>query len=146
MTPISVWIPGIPKAQPRARAFSFNGRARMYDPGTAEAWKQCIAQAVAPHVPKVPLEGPLRVDIDLFFPRPKRLCRKCDPDNPLPHVAKPDRDNAEKAVLDALTQLGVWRDDCQVCQGAVRKWYAGKGSAPGAILRIQDAMVWGELP
>ena len=37
--------PGIPKGQPRPRAFSRNGHARVFDPGTAEGWKSAVAVA-----------------------------------------------------------------------------------------------------
>jgi len=40
------WVIGIPKAQPRARAFAVGGRARMYNPGTAEAWKADIIRTL----------------------------------------------------------------------------------------------------
>jgi Holliday junction resolvase RusA-like endonuclease len=88
------------------------------------------------------LEGPIQVDIDFFLPRPKRLCRKKDPDGPVPCDAKPDRDNLDKAVLDALTALGAWKDDCQVFNGFVCKWYASKAGRTGAIIRIYPAPHW----
>lgn len=141
MNPITFTVRGEPKAQPRPRAFARkfgNGKvaARMYDAGTAEGWKGLIALAAKPFMPAAPIEGPLRVDIDFFFPRPGRLMRKKDPDVPIPHDSKPDRDNCEKAVLDALTQLGFWRDDAQVCEGEVRKFYASKSGTPHAKIQI----------
>jgi Holliday junction resolvase RusA-like endonuclease len=40
-----------------------------------------------------------------------------------PHIQKPDLDNLVKAVQDALTDVGVWRDDAQVNrQIVVREW------------------------
>jgi Holliday junction resolvase RusA-like endonuclease len=110
----------------------------MYDPGTAEGWKGCIAMAAETHCPAVPLDGPVSVSIDFLFQRPGRLLRKKDPDGRIPHVAKPDRDNCEKAVLDALTQLGFWRDDAQVCAGEVRKYYCARDEPAGAIITISD--------
>jgi len=128
---------GVPKAQPRPRSFAVKGKARMYNPATAEGWKQRIGTAALTQRPGTPLQGPLRVSIDFYLPRPKRLCRKKDPNGPIRHTAKPDRDNLEKAVLDALTAIGFWGDDCQVCAGQVRKFYHGKDAQPGARIRIE---------
>lgn len=151
MTPIEFRVQGEPKAQPRPRAFARkfgNGTvaARMYDAGTAEGWKGLIAQAARPHVPAVPLEGPLRVDVDFFFPRPKRLMRAKDPEGPIPHDGKPDRDNLDKAVLDALTQLGFWRDDAQACDGRIRKFFTSKQGTPHAKVVIEPVEVPSPLP
>jgi Holliday junction resolvase RusA-like endonuclease len=130
-------IRGIPRPQPRARAFSRGGKARLYDPGTAEAWKSDLARQMPP--PATPLAGPLRVDIDFLLPRPKRLMRQRDPDGEMWHDAKPDRDNLDKAVLDALTALGWWLDDAIVCDGRIRKLYHAKTASPGARIYISLA-------
>ena len=75
-----------------------------------------------------PWSGPLCVDFTFYFPRPKNHFRsngELKPSAPMWHTAKPDRDNADKSVLDALTNLGIWGDDKQVCDGRIRKLYAG---------------------
>ena len=137
MSELTLFIPGIPKAQPRARATSRGGRfTRMYDPGTAEAWKGCIALAIRDHMPAAPMDGPVRVDLTFLLPRPKRLMRKRDPDGAMYCTAKPDRDNLDKAVLDCLTEMGMWRDDAQVVDGRLRKMYAPKDGRTGVELRI----------
>lgn len=138
-------VDGVPKGQPRPRAFTrvINGRAvaRVHDAGTAEGWKGSIALFASRHLPRSPLAGPLRVDLTFLMPRPQSRSRKCDPDGRMPFTAKPDRDNLDKAVLDCLTSLGMWGDDAQVIGGEVWKWYAAKGERPGAIVRV---MRWQE--
>ena len=131
---------GNPKGQPRPKAFARkfgNGQvmARVYTPGTAEEWKSQIAVAAKEFIPFIPLKGPIRVDIEFRFSRPKShyLTRGIRPDAPFWHTSKPDRDNCEKAVLDALTILGMWDDDAQVCCGEVRKVY---NDNPGAQIMI----------
>jgi Holliday junction resolvase RusA-like endonuclease len=131
-------VDGIPKAQPRAKATMRGRHAGVYDPGTSDGWKALVAIAARPMRPASPIEGAVAVGIDLFFPRPKSLCRRKDPEGLVRHIAKPDRDNCEKAILDALKQDGWFRDDSQVCDGRVRKFYHAKGGRPGAQITIRE--------
>ncbi len=76
MTTLSFFAPGLPKAQPRMRAYVRGGITRMYDPGTADAWKACILlaarEALRPLPPARPvLGGAIRADLTYVFPRPK---------------------------------------------------------------------------
>lgn len=130
-------VRGLPKAQPRVKAFRRGAHAGVYTPGSASQWKDLVVFAARAHRPPSPLDGPLSVSIDFLMPRPKSRMRKRDPSGEIPSSAKPDRDNLEKAVLDALTQDGWWRDDAQVCAGEVRKLYHAKGAAPGARIAIR---------
>jgi hypothetical protein len=88
--------------------------------------------------------GPVRVDLCFYFARPKSHFRTgkfagvLRDDAPKWHTTKPDRDNLEKAVLDALTQVGgFWQDDSQVCAGSVTKRY---GIPCGMLVSIKDFM------
>lgn len=135
---ISFSVRGTPKPQPRARAVRRGAHAGVYDPGTAESWKALVVLSARPYRPATPLESALRVSIDFLLPRPKRLMRKRDEPGELFCAAKPDRDNCEKAVLDALGQDGWWRDDAQVCAGEVRKFYHAKDGVPGARITIEE--------
>jgi crossover junction endodeoxyribonuclease RusA len=139
MTPITIIIAGVPKPQPRARAYKRGDHAAMYDPKTANGWKNAIALAAMPHRPASPLTGPLRVDIDFFMPRPKRLMRKRDPDGAIwcYDKGRNDRDNLDKAVLDTLTDIGMWEDDGQVCCGEICKYFHAKDGRPGAAVVVQ---------
>ena len=129
---------GDPKGQPRPRAF-YNkklGRASVYDSSTAEGWKGSIALAFREHRPAEPFDCPIKIGITFFFPRPSRLLRRKDPDGVIPHTAKPDADNAAKAVLDALTEIGMWRDDSLIVSLTAEKYYAARGQASGALIQI----------
>lgn len=127
---------GEPKGQPRPRAFSRGGHASVYNPATAEGWKGSIALAARASLPPAPIDCPVRVAVSFYFPRPARLLRKKDPDGLIPHTAKPDSDNAAKAVLDCLTSVGMWRDDALVCSLVAEKYYAARGQASGALIQI----------
>ena len=135
---------GMPKGQPRPRAFvrAGTGRAGVYDPGTAEGWKGDVARACAS------LEGggmhvPLAVTLTFYMPRPRghyRTNGQLKPASPVfLHDHKPDADNLAKAVLDALTNIRAWLDDDQVCELVIRKYWEQPGThAPGCVIRISE--------
>lgn len=150
---IEFFVAGEPKGQPRARSFVLRGKngkpimtkdgqpiVRNYDPSTAEGWKAQIATAAKDLVPFPALDGPVRVDEFFVFRRPKshyrtgRLSGVLRDDAPDWHEGKPDRDNLDKAVLDALKVLGFFADDARVCLGTLSKIY---GEEPGCTIRIQ---------
>lgn len=131
-------VDGEPKGQPRPRAFSRNGKARVYDPGTAEGWRGLISAAARPELPAEPISGPVRLDVEFAMPRPQRLCRRRDDPGAIPHTSKPDLDNLLKALLDALTQLGLWRDDDQVVEVRAVKHYHELGGRPGALVAVRE--------
>jgi Holliday junction resolvase RusA-like endonuclease len=86
--------------------------------------------------------GPIIIDWQAYFERPKRLSRKKDPAGPIPRKAKPDRDNLDKTILDALEGL-AYRNDSQVYAGMIEKYYCAKPeleaegfSRPQVIIRI----------
>lgn len=146
--PISFFVSGEPKGQPRPRAFARkmgNGKfcARVFDSGTAEAWKSCIAAAAAQNKPAAPISGPVRLRICFHIQRPKshyiggKIDRGLRETAPHYHTGKPDSDNLAKAVMDALTQCGwFWGDDAQVAVLTSAKLYADSGT--GAMIEIKE--------
>ena len=128
--PLSFFVAGLPKPQPRAKARAFAGHAQTYNPKTADDWKTIIrheaGKAWKSTGDENPWSGPLCVNLTFYFPRPKAHFRtngELKPTAPTWHTTKPDRDNSDKAVLDALTNLGIWGDDKQVCDGRIKKVY-----------------------
>ena len=137
MTLYDVFVPGDPKGQPRPRAFAFHGKARVYDPGTAEHWKSQIALAFPLAIQTY--SGPVTVLLHFAFKRPKGHLRRDGSVKPTAetyHTGKPDCDNAAKAVLDALTTLGAWGDDAQVARLVVGKTYANPPALSGCAITI----------
>lgn len=139
---ICFFAEGQPKGQPRVRAFAMKmgGKytARVFDPGTAEAWKNCIAIAAREHCPKTPLDGPVRLFLSFDLKRPKAHFKRGTLRQEAPEfcVSKPDADNYAKAVMDALTILRFWNDDAQVCELYVSKRYS-PGGITGVHIRIE---------
>lgn len=138
---IRFFASGMPKGQPRPRAFAFGGKARVFDPGTAEGWKSRIAEAARPFRPTKPLTGPLYVHLEFFFARPKShfLREQIRQTAPGYHTSKPDSDNCAKAVLDALTTLRMWTDDALVADLRVRKLYPNIDGHTGCLITIEQA-------
>ena len=138
-TSVIFFAAGTPKGQPCPRAFAFHGRARMYDPGTAEHWKAAVAAAATEAGCRLGLTCPVCVEIVCQFMRPKSHFGKHDMKDSAPeyHAQKPDLDNLAKAILDALTQIGVWRDDSQVIELTVRKVWVSDPLKQGAHIAIE---------
>lgn len=133
---ITFFAPGRPKGQPRVRAFARGGHAAVYDPGTADGWKSDIAIAAKEFLHSSPFDCPIICNLVFLFPRPARLMRSKDPEGRIPYIAKPDRDNSDKAVLDCLTSIGMWRDDALVYDGRITKYYAAKSERTGCHIQI----------
>lgn len=137
---IKLIVYGEPKAQPRPRAFARNGKARVFDPGTAEGWKSLIALAYRHAGSPTVGDAPVELRIGYAFRRPRshygtgRNAAQLKPQAPRYMTCKPDLDNLDKAVKDALTTLGVWTDDSQVVAMHSTKAYA---QASGATIEIQ---------
>lgn len=137
---ISFFVQGVPKGQPRARACKRGKHAGVYDPGTANDWKLQVQICGKAFIPATPLQGPLRVDLTFYFPRPKGHYRsgkhshELRPDAPTYHISKPDRDNSDKAVMDQMTTMRFWEDDSQACDGRIQKLYANE--APGCQITV----------
>jgi len=138
--PLKFFAVGLPKAQPRARARACGRFAQVYNPKTADDWKTIVRNECQNAWDGVQWQGPLKVNILFVLKRPKSHFRaggQLKPTAPLWHTAKPDRDNLDKSVLDALTNLGVWGDDKQVCDGRIQKRY---GPVPGCLIEIAEAV------
>lgn len=127
-----------PVAQPRPRATVVAGRARIYNPNTTKAYKQQIMNLFIRVPEKFPEGIPVRVIIEYFFSRPKSLQRKKDPDEVVFHTKKPDLDNLNKAVLDAISDAGIWHDDRQVVDLRSRKFYTQKSGKPMVKITIEE--------
>lgn len=120
-------VAGEPKAQPRAKAARIGGFIRIYTPNTAKAWKEAVAAAAkkAAGSKWQTLEGPLELLLSFRFARPKAHFLKSGlrPTAPVHHTKKPDADNLAKAVMDALTDAGIWADDDQIVSLHIVKSY-----------------------
>lgn len=130
---LSVWIPGKPVPQPRARV----GRGHGYDNGKADPWKDLVRRMAAvavqgAHTGAWPVEGAVSVQLEFQL--------DAEP------TKRPDVDNLAKAVLDALgpsrADRGryaplLWHDDAQVTDLVVTK----RRGTPGLRMGVGPGLV-----
>ena len=135
---IDFFVHGVPKAQPRVKAFVRGGHAGVYTPDSAESWKQAVRLEATTNAPESLLAHPVRVELDFFLPRPKAHLKRdgsLKANQPIWHCKKPDLDNLIKAVTDAITDTQrIWLDDSQICTVSATKTYALNAS--GCSVRI----------
>ena len=142
---IELSISGEPKPQPRprARAFCANGKwiAQVYDGGEAKGWKRMIECAIRPQLPREPIDCPVTITATFFFERPQshygtgRNSGTLRPNAPTKHTQRPDGDNLFKALTDAITDAGLWRDDALIADAHIAKRWAMKH--PGVVIVIE---------
>ena len=145
--PLTFFVQGFPAGQPRVKACKFGKHIRVYTPDSvkksdgsrkphpASTWKKAVREAAKSAFTGPLFDQPICLNLTFYMPRPKSHFRsngELKPNAPKWHTAKPDRDNLEKLVNDALTfkqlpdetkEFGVWTDDNLVCDGKVRKIY-----------------------
>lgn len=140
---IELVLPGDPKGQGRPKRFTLkNGAQLMHSPKTE--WQLGLKLLASQHPPfTTDKHLPLYVEIICYFRRPGSHFRKdgsLKPKAPMRYTSKPDRDNLDKAVCDALEQGGLIPADAAVCDGPVRKFYAPEGdNAPKTVIRLRKA-------
>lgn len=149
MRKIDVIIGGEPVPQPRAKTqirYGGGGKAyaHIYTPdrkvgpktkgGTVREWRDVITTVLSRHRPPTPWDGPVSLELIFYFSRTQKLLGPSAHPGVLHHAVKPDIDNVEKAVMDAMTDCEIWTDDGRISDKITRKRYVAKGYGPG--LRI----------
>lgn len=87
----------------------------------------------------LPLLCSVTLDVACYFTRPKARCGKNDCRDAIIMPKRPDGDNLLKMVGDALNGI-VWKDDGQIVDGRVRKFYHEIGGAPRTEITIAEAV------
>lgn len=133
---IKVFVPGLPIAQPRQR-HTKDGRNYTPSQHPVQGFKAAVAYAVRQEYQGRLWDGPIHLEANIWFPRPKAKQWKSKAMMAYWHTSKPDADNVLKAITDAL-KLVLWLDDSQVCYVCVTKQACGNGGSdiPGVWLTI----------
>lgn len=129
---VTIVLEGPPqgKARPRFRTVTTKTGvtfASAYTPAKTRAYEAALSWAAkAAMRARSPLEGPLAVCVVARMPVPSSWSNK-KRDAALAGVVRPtgrpDLDNLVKAPLDAFNGI-VWRDDAQVVECSVSKFYS----------------------
>jgi Holliday junction resolvase RusA-like endonuclease len=122
---------GTPKAAPRPRA----GRYGVYHDPSADHWKELVTLGYLGSRDLL-TEGPVVVRLEFIFERSKKTSKAVQYVE-IFHTKKPDIDNLEKSVLDALTKAGAWKDDAYVASIHSVKRYARFGEKPGVHIALE---------
>lgn len=137
-------VHGIPVPQ---GSKTYLGHGRMVESGGQKLknWRHDVTRAAEEARDEhggATLTGPLYLEVDFFMPRPRghygtgrnaHLVRDGAPEHP---AGRPDLDKLIRAVDDALTAAGLWKDDAQVVDISARKSYADDQVGPGASISV----------
>lgn len=85
--------------------------------------KNYLLAMLMPYQPKKPMEGALKLEIDLFYSWRKSEPKKNRAKGQMPITTRPDVDNLVKQILDCFTRLAFWVDDAQVFDLHITKFY-----------------------
>ena len=132
MTGVAFFIAGIPVPQGSKTGYVVGKRAVLTDANkkTLKPWRAEVTRiARASWLDRTQLDGAIDVHAIFVFERPKSVRRSA------PSV-KPDVDKLARALLDGVTDSGIWKDDSQVTRLEVEKVY---GAAPGVHVVISRA-------
>lgn len=115
----------------RPRAILSEGKENSPQRKRLTAWREAIVAEANTAGIHEPLRGPVRVQVVFALARPKSY-----PAWRWLHWVKPDVDKLCRSTLDGLTAAGVFGDDAQVVELAVRKVYA-LDRPLGATIKIE---------
>ncbi|MFC0188468.1 RusA family crossover junction endodeoxyribonuclease [Fictibacillus aquaticus] len=137
---IEFTVLGEPVSQGRARASSFGGKVRMYDPQKSKDYKHYLRLAASEHAPKSLLEGALQLEVRIYRPIPKSFSKKNQKlaeEGVIRPVSKPDADNYLKIVSDGLNKV-LWKDDSQIVSVQVSKFYSERPRIEVKVEELND--------
>lgn len=128
---INFYVPGVPVAKGRPRAFKMhNGGIGTYTPDKTVAWEQKVRAYACEVKPATPFDIPLSVSLQFILPRPKSC-----PKHRIHPITKPDLDNLEKAVMDAMNGL-IYVDDSRICLKTSLKGYSEDTTKIGVYVQV----------
>lgn len=128
-------VEGSPASQGSLSAHVVKGRVRIHNDSRKTApWRALVSARAREAMPAgwEAIDAPVAVKL-LFHLAPPMRPRFRRP------AVKPDLDKLVRAVLDSLTDAGVWRDDSRVVDLAVSAWYADELNPAGVDVEVRRA-------
>ena len=105
-----------------------NGKPVFYEPAELKAVRSKLKAHLAQNAPEAPVTGPIGLQVKWCFKTIKGHR------NGEYRISRPDTDNLQKLLKDCMTSVGFWKDDAQVCQEIVEKFWS---DVPGIYIRVQ---------
>jgi Holliday junction resolvase RusA-like endonuclease len=94
-----------------------------------------LRDALLPYVPEEPItDRPIYFGAIWEFPYPKSA-KKHQPGKFRQKFTRPDTDNLNKMLKDEMTKAGFWKDDAQVVQEMIEKFWA---EIPGIFIKVEE--------
>lgn len=136
-----ITIPIEPVSQLRPRATSRGGYTRVYDPPKVKTYKDSIRTFLEGYPIKKFSDVELDVKAKFYLPVQKSISKK-ERERRLSHKKRPDKkpdiDNLQKSLLDALNGI-VWDDDAKITHIEAWKFYSEK---PRTEIEINERTSW----
>jgi crossover junction endodeoxyribonuclease RusA len=131
-------------ARPKGNMKPYQGKGMKFPIVTesnrnVKSWQQLVAEGASRALNARPpderrlLEGPVRLTVAFHLPRPKSLPKR----RAVAHLTAPDLDKLTRCVSDSLSQV-VYRDDAQVVEAVVGKFYTAIDEAPRVDVRVES--------
>lgn len=128
---VTFFLPFDPFPSPRPQARVIGKFAQFYMPKAYMDWKRAVAEYVKSTVQPTPAElheAPVLLSGE-YIATPPKTTKLAFP--------KPDIDNYEKSLLDALSMAEIiWKDDTQVYRQSSLKRWALPDEEPGIVVRL----------
>lgn len=112
-TQLYLFFPPVPASRPRVTRWG------VYYGKNYKTWMETADQLLPDS--KLQHEGPLKVNVKFVCTKPK-MTKRLWP--------RGDGDNFEKAIYDAMTKKGYWKDDDQIVSGSWIKRFAKETETP----------------
>lgn len=129
-------IKGKPLGKMRHKNCRIGNFSRSYNPEfnvTYENLVKILYQEASTHY----FAGGIRLELKVFFDIPKSTSKKKRElmlSGEILPLKKPDFDNVEKIITDALNKI-AYNDDCQICSNGGDRFYAEE---PRVIVSLED--------
>lgn len=133
---------GIPRPQGSLKAFNVRGRRFPIvtsDNPRTRPWKATVTAAAVEQMQNhmyrddFPWLGAMAVALTFYLPKPKST-----PKRVTYHTKLPDLDKLVRAVFDALTNAGVWKDDAQVIYLTATKLFVAETITPSVRVELES--------
>ena len=136
---LKLTIPGEPRPKGRPRFVRQTGRT--YTPKSTTSYENLVRYAFTEAYPDwIPTEAPIELHLRFTFTPPQSWSKKKKEqalNKNIRKKSKPDLDNLEKAVMDALNHV-AWADDSQIYVKYTSKEYSERAEAKIVIITHEE--------